>query len=214
MTLTGKATRAYALIEDMILFQEIAPGSLISEAWLMERIQIGRTPIREALQLLSRNRMVEIHPNKGVLVPPISIEAQLRLLEARRVLEALAVILACQRATAEDRQGMVEMMDRLSQGGFDMRAYIETVKGTHELIVQSAHNEYLASAMAPMQGLSRRFWISRVVDERVEIDTGTRLHLAILEAIINRNVEAAEKSSHDLNNYLVEFAHATLQRSH
>ena len=61
----GKATRAYHQIERMIVFQEIAPGSLISESEMMESTGLGRTPVREALQRLARSRMVEIHPNKG-----------------------------------------------------------------------------------------------------------------------------------------------------
>jgi DNA-binding GntR family transcriptional regulator len=212
MTEIGKTARAYRAIEDMILFGEIAPGSLVSEAMLMDQIGLGRTPIREALQQLSRNRMVEIHPNKGVLVPPISVEAQFRLLETRRVLEALAVQLACRRATEADRRSMVEMKALLTEGSFAMRAYIETVQGTHDLIVKGARNDYLAAAMGPLQGLSRRFWISHVVDERKEIDAGRRLHMAILHAIIDQDTAAAEKFSIKLNDYLVDFARDTVGR--
>lgn len=61
----GKAAQAYHRIERMIVFQQVAPGALISEATLMEQTGLGRTPVREALQQLARNRMVEIYPNKG-----------------------------------------------------------------------------------------------------------------------------------------------------
>jgi DNA-binding GntR family transcriptional regulator len=69
----GKAAQAYREIERLIVFQEIAPGALASESMLMEKTGLGRTPVREALQQLARNRMVEIHPNKGVLIPPTSV---------------------------------------------------------------------------------------------------------------------------------------------
>ena len=95
MVSQGKAGQAYQRIEQLIVSEELAPGNLVSEAVLMEKTGLGRTPIREALQQLARNRMVEIHPNRGVLIPPASVEAQLRMLEVRRVLEALAVRLAC-----------------------------------------------------------------------------------------------------------------------
>jgi DNA-binding GntR family transcriptional regulator len=212
MDKAGKAEEAYHQIERMIVFRDIDPGSLVSESFLMERTGVGRTPVREALQRLARNRMVEIHANKGVLIPPISIEAQLRMLEVRRVLEALAVRLGSHRADSRDRAGMQLMVDRLRQETFTLMAYAETVKETHDLIIAGAHNEYLAETMAPLQGLSRRFWYTHVVDEETEIKSGANLHVAILQAILGRDPDAAEAASHDLNDYLVSFSYATLRR--
>jgi DNA-binding GntR family transcriptional regulator len=207
-----KADAAYHQIERMIVFRDIDPGSLVSETFLMEQTGMGRTPVREALQRLARDRMVEIHPNKGVLVPPISIEAQLRMLELRRVLEGLAVRLGSHRADRSDRAGMQQMVDRLGHERFTLMAYAGTVRDTHDLIIAGAHNEYLAETMAPLQGLSRRFWYTHVVDEETEIKTGADLHVAILQAILARDPDAAEAASHDLNSYLVNFAYAALRR--
>jgi DNA-binding GntR family transcriptional regulator len=207
----GKAEQAYQALERMIVFQDLKPGTLVSEAALMDRTGLGRTPVREALQRLSRNRMVEIHPNKGVLVPPASVEAQLRMLELRRALEALAVELACERARGEERAAMRRMVESLTGATFDLQSYAETVKGTHDLIVAGAHNEYLADAMAPLQGLSRRFWLAHVVDEQAEITKGATLHAAILSAILDRAPVAGRAASLALNDYLVAFAVETLR---
>jgi DNA-binding GntR family transcriptional regulator len=207
----GKAAQAYEEIERLIVFQELAPGSLVSETVLMEKTGLGRTPVREALQQLARNRLVEIHPNKGVLVPPASVEAQLRMLELRRVLEALAVRLACQGSTDTERRAMEDMIQLLEADRFTLRQYLDTVKETHQMIVAASHNEYLADAMAPLQGLSRRFWITHVRDEQAEISQGSRLHARILRTILDRDSEAAEKASHALNDYLVEFAYRTVR---
>jgi DNA-binding GntR family transcriptional regulator len=206
----GKAAQAYREIERLIVFQEIPPGSLASESMLMERTGLGRTPVREALQQLARNRMVEIHPNKGVLIPATSVEAQLRMLELRRVLEALAVRLACHRATSGIRQQMTDMVDLLAQDAFTLEAYAETVKDTHQLIVAGAANDYLSDAMAPLQGLSRRFWFTHVVDHQAEITAGSKLHTEILQAILERDPDTAEAASHALNDYLVDFSYAAL----
>lgn len=212
MTSPGKAVLAYQLIEEMIVFQDIEPGALVSESTLMDKTGLGRTPVREALQRLSRNRMVEIHPNKGVLIPPTSVEAQLRMLELRRELEALAVRLACERAGADDREAMAEMATRLEHDRFTLREYAETVKGTHELVVASAHNDYLADAIAPLHGLSRRFWLTHVVDEETEIKSGATLHLTILRAILERDPDTGEAAARELNDYLVDFSCAALHR--
>lgn len=210
----GKAAQAYRQIERMITFQKLPPGVLVSESMLMEQTGLGRTPVREALQQLARNRMVEIHPNKGVLVPPTSVEAELRMLELRRVLEGLAVQLACERATTQVRSRIEEMIARLDEDGFSLESYADSVKDTHQLIVDAAANAYLADAIAPLQGLSRRFWIAHVQDEQAEIAKGSALHRQILSAILDRDSDAAEAASHRLNDYLVDFSYATLRGAH
>lgn len=206
----AKAARAYQEIERMIVFQEIPAGALVSEADLMEKTGLGRTPVREALQQLARNRMVEIHANKGVLVPPIAVDAQLKRLELRRVLEVLAVRLACERARADQRAAMRELLDELKRDDYTLREYADTVKRAHDLIASGANNEYLADAMAPLQGLSRRFWIAHVRDEEAEITAGSERHMAILEALLARDSAAAERASQALNDYLVDFAYLVL----
>ena len=207
----GKATQAYTEIERMIVLRELPPGSVVSEAMLMRKTGLGRTPVREALQQLARNQMVEIHPNRGTFVPPISVESQLRMLEVRRELEALAVRLACRRATREQRDQMKAMIVLLQNQGFTLTDYSETIRGTHQLIASSAHNTYLANALAPLQGLSRRFWTAHVhADEQAEIATGASMHLAILRAVLDGHADEAEKASLELNDYLLRFSHAAV----
>jgi DNA-binding GntR family transcriptional regulator len=212
MVSQGKAGQAYQQIEQLIVSERLAPGTLVSEAVLMELTGLGRTPIREALQLLARNRMVEIHPNRGVLIPPASVESQLRMLEVRRVLEALAVRLACHNARAADRELMDELMRRLSGELLSLPAYADLLKEIHRLVAHAGANEYLADAMAPLQGLSRRFWLAHLRDEPGEIRRGSAHYQAILGAILARDPEAAERSSLALNDYLVEFAYGVIRR--
>jgi DNA-binding GntR family transcriptional regulator len=213
MVSQGKAGQAYQQIEQLIVSEALAPGTLVSEAVLMEKTGLGRTPIREALQQLARNRMVEIHPNRGVLIPPASVEAQLRMLEVRRVLEALAVRLACHNATADHRVQMESMMRRLSGEPMALADYAETLKGIHRLVASAGSNEYLADAMAPLQGLSRRFWLAHLRDGGLtEIRRGSGHYLAILRAIVARDPGSAEVASLALNDYLVEFAYASIRR--
>lgn len=213
MTTPGKAAQAYHDIERMIVFGELMPGSLVSESHLMEHTGLGRTPVREALQQLSRNRMVEIHPNKGVLIPPTSVEAQLGLLELRRALESLAVRLSCERATSRQRADMAAMAERIEESTVDLRDYAETIRGSHDLIAAGSHNDYLANALAPLQGLSRRFWLIHIVDEEREIGSGAALHINVLRAIVARDAATAEAASLALNDYLVDFAYGTLHHA-
>lgn len=210
----NKAQLAYDAIEQLIVFQELAPGSLISEARLVERTGLGRTPVREALQRLARDHLVEIHASRGVLVPPTSIEAQLKLLELRRTLESLAVQLATHRADTTQKSRMTALAQDLTKlESPTPRAFGALLKQAHECIVAAAQNEFLETAMAPLQGLSRRFWFAHIVDTDKELRVAATFHSSILLAISHGDEQKAISASIELNDYLVDFAYKTLPRT-
>lgn len=200
------ADQAYDAIDDLITSQQITSATLVSEALLMEATGLGRTPVREALQRLARDRVVQIHPNRGVFVPEITVESQLRLLEIRRPLEALAVELASARAKKAERDAMGKMLVYLQAADFTLDGYAESVKQTHQLISKATHNEFLVDAMTPMQTLSRRFWLANIDDEQEEIAAGARAHTDILMSIIERDAVSGVAASFALNDYLVRQA--------
>src|ERR1051325_8929806 len=101
--------RAYRELEEMIVTLQLSPGTVLSEQALAVRLKIGRTPIREALQRLSRDGLVVIMPRRGIMVSEINLRLQLRLLEVRRELERLMAALAAERATPEERREFAEV---------------------------------------------------------------------------------------------------------
>jgi DNA-binding GntR family transcriptional regulator len=152
--------QAYELIEAQITHLELTPGAAISEAELSQRLGIGRTPVREALQRLAREHLVQILPQRGVLVSDIDIKRQLRLLETRREVERLVVCCAARRATEAERtrfeQLAVEFETAARTGNQIM--FMRADKEFNDLSVKGARNEFAAGAMGLMHGLSRRFW--------------------------------------------------------
>jgi DNA-binding GntR family transcriptional regulator len=196
----------------MITFQGLVPGQLVSEGLLTQLTGLGRTPVREAVQRLAREGMLEIHASRGVLVAPISVEAQLDLLEIRRSLEELAVRLAARRSDPAQREAMLELAGALeSFAGDDYRAFGPLLRRSHALIAAGADNPYLPVAMAPLQGLSRRFWFANLRDVAADLRDGADRHVDILRAIHAQDPDRAARASLALNDYLVEFAHRTLR---
>ena len=63
---------AYYRIRDLIVSLELAPGSIVSERELMERLGLGRTPIREALRTLAQERLVDVYPRRGIFVSSVN----------------------------------------------------------------------------------------------------------------------------------------------
>src|SRR3954463_13150069 len=105
--------RAYRELEEMIVTLQLLPGTVLSEQALATRLKIGRTPIREALQRLSRDGLVVIMARRGIMVSEINLRLQLRLLEVRRELERLMAALAAERATAEERRDFAEVAEAM-----------------------------------------------------------------------------------------------------
>lgn len=207
-----KADEAYLLLADMIETGRLEPGTFHTEVGLVEEVGLGRTPLREAVQRLDRDHLVRIRPGRGIEIPSNSVDEQLRRLEVRRAMEALAVALACERATSAQLAGIQALTEELDDI-HELEDYARVVRATHGMLCQAAHNEYLADAMTPLQGLSRRFWLAHVVDGPEEVLSGKRLHLQMLRSILARDAEAAQHASLQLNDYLVRFALSVATRN-
>ena len=152
--------RAYADLEEMIVTLKLAPGSAVSESELSNHLGVGRTPIREALQRLARERLVSILPRRGIIVSGIDVTSQLRLLEVRRELERLIARSAARRATDEERARFREIAASFTKSAKvnDDLTFMRTDRDFNLLCSSASHNEFAAGAMSLMHSLSRRFW--------------------------------------------------------
>jgi len=149
--------QAYKKIKHMIVTLELAPGSVIDEAELQEELQMGRTPIREALKRLALESLVSIVPRRGMFVTNIGINDLQRLLEVRLGLETLAVRLAAQRGTLEHWKRMEHLIVEPSaiEDGNNLIHLDETF---HEIIYEAADNLFLHDAITVLLTLNERLW--------------------------------------------------------
>jgi len=102
--------QAYRSIRDLIVTLDLPPGAVVSEADLMARLGMGRTPVREALRALARERLVEVYPRRGIFVAGVDPRELSALSEARSVLEPAAARLAAVRLTDTDRATIDELL--------------------------------------------------------------------------------------------------------
>ena len=86
---------------------------MIDERALMERLGIGRTPVREALRRLAQENLVEVFPRRGMLVTGVEARDLARLTEVRAVLESEAARLAAERASGEERRELAALIEEL-----------------------------------------------------------------------------------------------------
>ncbi len=189
----GKLTDvAYARIEEMIVTLQLPPGASVSETQLSRQLGIGRTPIREALQRLARENLVLIMPRRGVMVAPIDIRGQMRLLEVRRELERLVARCAARRASNDERARFAALASEFGAAceAHDDVRFMRADLAFNELCLATARNEFAAGAMRLMNGLSRRFWYHHS-REAADLPETARRHAAIAAAIAAGDAEAA-----------------------
>jgi len=86
----------------MIVQGELAPGVKLNERVLCERLRTSRTPVREAIKYLASEGLVELLPNRGAIVTPITAATVREMFELLGALEALAGELACAKASDAD----------------------------------------------------------------------------------------------------------------
>ncbi len=203
--------QAYGKIEELIVTLQLAPGVAISEAELSQRLGIGRTPVREALQRLSREHLVSILPQRGNLVSEIDIRKQLRLLETRREVERLIARCAARRASAEE----LDQFERLAKEfaaaarSGDETAFMRADKEFNDLSLRAARNEFAAGAMGLMHGLSRRFWFLHY-KQAADLPAMAKLHSRLAQAIAQRDEAGAAQALDALLDNIEAFTKATV----
>jgi DNA-binding GntR family transcriptional regulator len=176
--------RAYSQIEEMIVTMQLLPETPVSEAQLSNFLGIGRTPIREAIQRLSREHLVTIVPKRGIFISDLNTEKQLRVLETRRELERLICKKAAKRATPNERKDFERLAKEFRKAAKDKddALFRKADKEFNDLTVIASRNEFAAAAMSPLHGMSRRFWFGNF-HHFAGVTEMANLHAAVASAI-------------------------------
>jgi DNA-binding GntR family transcriptional regulator len=198
---TSLAEKAYSAIRELIVSLELAPGAVIDERELMERLEIGRTPVREALRRLAHERLVEVYPRRGMFVTGVDVRELARLSEVRAVLEPEAARLAATRATDDDRARIAALLDELAAGSSDDRELMALDERIHRTIYRAAHNDLLEATLEQYYVLALRIWVI-ALDRQHELEGAVQEHRTLLEAIRDGDAaRAGETMSSHVQNF-------------
>ena len=147
----------------------------------MLRLELGRTPVREALRALARERLVEVYPGAGCSSRASSARPR-RALEVRLTLEPRAARLAAERATdVGPRDASTSLLDELEHvhDEPDERALIDLDQRIHRHIYECTHNAFLAATLNEYYVLTLRIWFLAL--ERVaRLEDAIREHRELL----------------------------------
>jgi DNA-binding GntR family transcriptional regulator len=191
----SQSERAYYAIRELIVTLDLEPGAVVSERALMERLRTGRTPVREALRRLANERLVDVYPRRGMFVSSVNVRDLRGLSEVRATLEPVCARLAAERATADDRGILGELLDTLDQVADtrDERTLIELDQRIHGALYRCAHNPFLEETLSTYYVLTLRIWFLAL--GRVErLDDAILQHRELLAAVCEGDGERAESA--------------------
>ena len=190
--------KAYRRIYRRIMTLSYTPGQRLEEKQLVAELEIGRTPVREALMRLADDFMVEMHPHKGAVVRPVSLPNTRAVFSALRILECGVAELAVQ---AENRNYLAEMTaaNRAIRSAMQANKLVEMVSANsrfHHFYARCSHNIYLVNALHKVRCETNRLaYLSygTEIDPQQTLQTHYRTvieeHDRIIEAIETRDLD-------------------------
>jgi len=201
---SSQAHLAYLTLESLIVTLKLRPGSLVTEKQLIDLAGHGRTPVREAIQKLSWQGLIEVRARVGLQITMIKPEDHLHVMQVRRTLEPLAAALVAEHASAQARAAMIECAQAMTACSInaDTEGFLAADKAFDEIMEATCPNAYLTSALAPLQTHARRLWFSTASTQHM--DRSVDLHVKVIRAINQADPTAAATAMEDLMDYLDE----------
>jgi DNA-binding GntR family transcriptional regulator len=192
--MSGRARDAIAEeLRRLVITGRLAPGSLATETHLMSILGCGRTPLREALQELSQQGMVQTPPRGGIRIPQLGIPEFQQALEASLILGGACAKLAAARLGEEQVAQLMELLARQERANKqqDFYAMADLDCRFHVSIAEAVGNQHLTGYVTSLHTGLLRFTFPAYVEVRnaaMSIDE----HRRIVEALQKRDPELAE----------------------
>ena len=154
------AERAYDRLVREITRLELPPGEVLADKALTERFEIGRTPMREALQRLAREGLVVHMPNRGMFVSEISAASVQQIYEFRSLIDGHAARLAATRADEFEMDNLRALHEALvaATERDDIDTYVLMDRLFYDVLARAAQNVYLAEVIPRIFNLHLRLW--------------------------------------------------------
>ena len=185
--------RVYRILRDEIVFLELPPGAPVREVDVAKRIGVGRTPVREALQRLAMNYLVELLPGRGAFVAPISLPDLVKIAEIRVNLEGFAAASAATRATAAERETLRGLRDRIMRLTEDTprSTLIRLDQDVHRAIYDATHNAFLEDCLHRFLNLTLRAWVLVLDSLGSSVADMVDEHANLIDAVVEGDAEKA-----------------------
>ncbi|MEO7851586.1 MAG: GntR family transcriptional regulator [Rubrivivax sp.] len=192
----GSASATDRIVESItgaIVERRLNPGTKLVEQGIADIFKVSRTVVRQALNQLSRDRLVTLEPARGAFVAMPSIEEARQVFEMRNMLETAMVRQLCARVTdaqvAQLRAHLREERQSVTHGDVALRTRL--LAEFHVILAQLLGNHVLAEALRDL--LNRSQLISLMFQSSHSADESQREHEQVVDAIERRDARAATR---------------------
>jgi DNA-binding GntR family transcriptional regulator len=185
----------------MIVQLDLAPGSIVSENTLAERLGVPRSEVRDAVQQLRESGLVSVLARAGISISPVAITEIRNVFDARLAIEGFAARLAAQRASPRDVEGLralaarlIELAATISSSSGDDGALAELVeldRRLHVEVVVIARNPHLLGALSRVMLFNSRIW-NLFYERNGAVGPFYVSHEELIEAIATGDADAAQ----------------------
>jgi DNA-binding GntR family transcriptional regulator len=184
--------KAYDHVRGAILHGELPVGSVLAEATIADQLGISKTPVRQALQLLRTEGLLEVGPRRQLVVRGFSVEHRNEILRIREALEEIAVEKACRVMSLEeiDVLRLTLMRQGRAVDAHDEEAFLVLDEEFHILIATGANLPIVARLLDQMRGFARLMRLGRSQPPEHLRDILAE-HTRIVDALESRDVEEA-----------------------
>lgn len=205
--------KAYERIKKAIVTLRFEMGKSLNEKELSSEFKLGRTPIREALQQLANEGLVVVVPRKGVHVSTLSLADFQKLLDTRIMLETYCARRAAARITDERLDQLRKLLIEIEPlvAAKDVDGLLTIDRQIHMAVVTSLDNEYIEQIASQLYDRVARLWhLSFKNMDGTELRTRLLSHRKIIDALNDRDPDAAEKAVKHHIDQFVERIHKNL----
>lgn len=197
---------AYERLEHLIVTCELRPGAYLTIQDLQNISGLSRTPIHQAVTRLAADTLMIVRPRHGLQVAPIDLARERLLLKLRRDLECFVIRLAAERSSSSHRNQMLHLARQLRErrDAITIGEFNAFDRRIDQLILAAAGEPFLEHTLRPLHTIFRRIgWIyHNRTSGHSNITQTIDTHLSVLDAVVNRNVEQAVRSSDALIDFV------------
>ena len=189
--------QVYQALKQIILRGDLSSGERVVETKLAKQLQVSRTPIREAISQLKREKLIVSKPNSGFRVATLSVRDAIGLYDCRIALEQLSISNACEQITSKQLKKLeryVLLAEKLvdsKSSKSDSLKLLEVDYQFHHLIAESSSNQWLLTLLEQVfdQMTLLRVYTTQHNPGVLEIRSE---HRQIYEAIASGNSDLAQ----------------------
>jgi DNA-binding GntR family transcriptional regulator len=190
--------KAYEHLRQAILGGDLPVGTIIAETKVAEDLGISKTPVRQALQLLRTEGLLEVGPRRQLVVRGFSAAHRNEVLRVREALEEIAVETACRVISVDDIDMLRLLLLRQGRAAdaYDENAFLVLDEEFHVLIAKSANLPIVARLLEQMRGFARIMRLGKTQPPEHLQDILVE-HTRIVDAIEKRDVVEAQAALHE-----------------